>query len=85
MINLANFLLIIEELINYTKEDIDKGHTPLYIYALCSCIRETFCLSYAIRKNNTLYLYFQEEKILIKFEGSNLRYLGPDDRSQSLL
>jgi len=86
LINLANFLLIIEEIINYTKKDIDKGYTPPLIYKICcSCIRETFCLSYAIRKNNTLYLYFQKEKILIKFEGSNLRYLGPDERSQALL
>ena len=86
MINLANFLLIIEEFINYTKKDIDKGLTPPLIYKICcSCIRETFCLSYAIRKNNTLYLYFQKEKILIKFEGTNLRYLGPDERSQALL
>jgi len=82
---LANFLLIIEEIINYTKEDIDKGYTPPLIYKICSCIRETFCLSYAIRKNNTLYLYFQKEKILIKFEGSRLRYLGPDERSQAIL
>ncbi|MHA1256343.1 MAG: hypothetical protein ACTSPS_12150 [Promethearchaeota archaeon] len=83
---MANFLLIIEEIINYTKKDIDKGYTPPLIYKICcSCIRETFCLSYAIRKNNTLYLYFQKEKILIKFEGSNLRYLGPDERSQALL
>ena len=85
MINLAHFLLILEEFINYTKKDIDKGNTPLDIYELCSCIREAFCLSYAIRKNNNLYLYFQKEKILIKFEGSRLRYLGPDERSQALL
>lgn len=85
MINLANFLLIIEEIIDYTKKDIDKGNTPLDIYELCSCIREAFCLSYAIRKSNNLYLYFQKEKTLIKFEGSRLRYLGPDERSQALL
>ena len=86
MINLANFLLIIEEIINYTKKDIDKGLTPPLIYKICcSCIREAFCLSYAIRKDNNLYLYFQKEKILIKFEGYRLRYLGPDERSQALL
>ena len=82
---MANFLLIIEEIIDYTKKDIDKGNTPLFIYELCSCVREAFCLSYAIRKNNNLYLYFQKEKTLIKFEGSRLRYLGPDERSQALL
>ena len=85
MINLANFLLIIEEIIDFTKKDIDIGYTPPLIYKICSCIREAFCLSYAIRKNNNLYLYFQKEKILIKFEDSRLRYLGPDERSQALL
>ncbi|MFW9882628.1 MAG: hypothetical protein ACFFG0_56925, partial [Candidatus Thorarchaeota archaeon] len=40
---------------------------------------------YAIRKDNILYLYFQKEHILIKFEGKGLRYLGPDERSQALL
>ena len=85
MINLANFLLIIEEIIDFTKKDIDIGYTPPLIYKICSCIREAFCLSYAIRKNNNLYLYFQKEKTLIKFEGSRLRYLGPDERSQALL
>ena len=82
---MANFLLLIEEIIDFTKKDIDKGNTPLDIYGLCLCIREAFCLSYAIRKNNNLYLYFQKEKTLIKFEGSRLRYLGPDERSQALL
>ena len=82
---MANFLLFIEEIIDFTKKDIDKGNTPLDIYELCSCIREAFCLSYAIRKNNNLYLYFQKEKTLIKFEGSRLRYLGPDERSQAIL
>ena len=85
MINLANFLLIIEEIIDFTKKDIDIGYTPPLIYKICSCIREAFCLSYAIRKNNNLFLYFQKEKILIKFEGSRLRYLGPDERSQAIL
>lgn len=82
---MANFLLLIENISNYSKQDIDRGKTPFEIYKLCSCIRETFCLSYAIRKRNILYLYFQKEHVLIKFEGKKLRYLGPDERSQALL
>ncbi|MFX0154316.1 MAG: hypothetical protein ACFE9Q_07290 [Candidatus Hodarchaeota archaeon] len=82
---MVNFLLFIQKISHYSKYDIDSGKTPLEIYKLCSCIRETFCLSYAIRKNNILYLYFQEEFILIKFEGSKLRYLGPNERSLALL
>jgi len=82
---LVNFLLVIPELTKYSKKNIDIGNTPLDVYDLCSCIRETFCLSYSIRKNNNLYLYFQNILTLIKFEGERLRYLGPDERSQALL
>jgi len=82
---LVNFLLLIEKIIDYHKTDIDKGQTPLNIYEICSCIRETFCLSYSFRKNNNLYLYFQEEHILVSLFGNELRYLGPDERSQALL
>ncbi len=82
---MVNFLLLIENIIDYNKNNIDKGNTPPDIYKICSCIRETFCLSYAIRKSNNLYLYFQNENVLIKFEGINLRYLSSDERSQALL
>jgi len=82
---LVNFLLILEKIIDYNKKIIDKGITPQKVYELCSCIREVFCLSYSIRKNNFLYLYFQKEHVLVKFEGKKLRYLGPDERSQALL
>lgn len=82
---MVNFLILNEKVPKYSKEDIDKGKTPLDAYILCSCLRETFCLSYKIRKSNNLYMYFQEGNLLIKFEGIKLRYLGPDERSQALL
>ena len=82
---MVNFLLLIEKVIDYSKKNIDKGNTPSEIYKICSCIRTAFCMSYGIRKNNDLYLYFQNNTILIKFGGNKLRYLGPDERSQALL
>ncbi len=85
MINLVNFLLLLEKIVDYNKKDIDRGNTPSQIYNICSCIREAFCLSYNIRKNNDLYLYFQIDNVLIKFQGNRLKFLGPDERSQALL
>ena len=82
---MVNFLLLLENIVHYSKNDIDKGNTPLIIYKICSSLREAFCLSYAIRKENNFYLYFQNEHLLIKFEGKTLRFLGPDERSQALL
>jgi hypothetical protein len=77
--------LYIENVSDYSKKDIDNGHTPLDIYQMCSIIRESFCCSYSIRKNNILYLYVAPTQILIKIDGSSLRYLGSDERSQALL
>ncbi|MBY8988481.1 MAG: hypothetical protein KGD61_08500 [Candidatus Lokiarchaeota archaeon] len=82
---MVNILILIEKISNFTKSTIDKGKTPLDIYNLCSIIRESFCCSYSIRKSNNLYIYIYSTQILIKFEGSSLRYLGSDERSQALL
>ena len=85
MIRLVNFLFFIEDIPDYSKKDIDNGHTPLNVYQVCSIIRESFCCSYSIRKDNNLYIYIDSTHILIKFEGNSLRYLGSDERSQALL
>ena len=82
---MVNILILIEKISKFSKNTIDRGRTPLDIYNLCSIIREAFCCSYSIRKSNNLYFYVDSSKILIKFEGSSLRYLGSDERSQALL
>jgi tRNA pseudouridine-54 N-methylase len=82
---LVIILILIDKISKFTKNNIDSGRTPLDVYNLCSIIRESFCSSYSIRKNNNLYIYFDSIQILIKFEGKSLRYLGPDERSQALL
>jgi tRNA pseudouridine-54 N-methylase len=82
---LVNILILIDKISEFTKNIIDLGKTPLDIYVICSIIRESFCCSYSIRKNNNLYIYFDSTQSLIKFEGNLLRYLGSDERSQALL
>ena len=84
MINL-DFLIFVERISKYTKSDIDEGKTPLDVYTLCATIRESFCISYTIRKNNNLYLYIETDHLFIKIEGKSVRYLGSDERSQALL
>ena len=85
LIILVDFLLLIETIQGYTKHEIDRGLTPLNVYTICSCIRESFCLSYSIRKENNLLLFSYEKLHLIKFQGDKLRFLGSDERSQALL
>ncbi|MFX1523119.1 MAG: hypothetical protein ACFFCC_06425 [Promethearchaeota archaeon] len=82
---MVNFLLLVKNIPEYNKKTIDTGQTPPVIYELCSCIRESFCLSYSIRKDNNLLIFFEKDRILVNFIGDKLRYLGPDERSQALL
>jgi len=78
-------LLLSKSIAEYTKKDIDNGFCPKEIYEICCGLRTCFCLSYAIRKDNDFYLIFIENEIAIKFIGRELRFLGPDERSQALL
>jgi len=80
-----DFLIFIKRVSKYAKSDIDKGKTPFDVYTLCAIIRESFCISYTIRKKNNLYLYNETDNLLIKIEGKSVRYLGSDERSQALL
>ena len=80
-----DFLIFVKSISKYTKSDIDEGKTPLDVYTLCAIIRESFCISFSIRKNNNFYLYIEADHLFIKIEGKTVRYLGSDERSQSLL
>lgn len=82
---MVNFLILIEKFPKFSKSDVDVGKTPIYVYNLCSIIRESFCLSNSIRKNNNLYLYFESLQLLMKYKGKKLRFLGSDERSQAIL
>jgi len=75
----------VESVSKYTKGDIDEGKTPFDVYTLCAIIRESFCISYTIRKDNNFYLYNETDHLFIKIEGKSVRYLGSDERSQALL
>ena len=85
MIDLVTFLISIDKISSFNKKVIDKGKTPLDVYNLCSCIREIFCLSYAIRKENDFYIAINQNFLIIKLIGKSLRYLGSDERSQAIL
>ena len=85
MINLVKFLVCIDKISSFDKKAIDEGDTPLDVYRLCSCIREVFCLSYAIRKENEFFIFINQNHLCLKLIGKSLRYLGSDERSQAIL
>lgn len=82
---MTQFLLYVENISKFSKSDINEGKIPPDVNAICLCIKNVFCLSYSIRKHNIFFIYVINHNFMIKFEGKTLRYLGPDERSQSLL
>ncbi len=51
---------------------------------LCRCVTAAFCLSHGIRRDVTVYLILQNQ-IIIRFDGSTLKHLNPDERSTAAL
>ena len=82
---MVKFLVCIDKISSFDKKITDQGNTPLDVYRLCSCIREVFCLSYAIRKENEFYIFINKNHLFLKLIGNSLRYLGSDERSQAIL
>lgn len=78
-------MLITNNIPNYTKQDIDCGETPKLVVKVCLSLKAAFFLSYKIRKNVNFFIYIVKRRVLLKYEGLSLKYLGPDERSQSLL
>jgi tRNA (pseudouridine54-N1)-methyltransferase len=52
--------------------------------ALCRCVNSAFFLSHDFRSDVRLFLVLQD-KLTIRFEGSELRRLNPDERSTAAL
>jgi tRNA (pseudouridine54-N1)-methyltransferase len=51
---------------------------------LCRCVNSSMCLSHAIREDTRVWLVLQDE-FTVRFEGSELRNLNPDERSTAAL
>ncbi|WP_435196306.1 tRNA (pseudouridine(54)-N(1))-methyltransferase TrmY [Natronomonas sp. EA1] len=54
------------------------------IDVLCRCVNSAFFLSHAIREDVRVYLVLADE-FTVRFEGSELRRLNPDERSTAAL
>jgi tRNA (pseudouridine54-N1)-methyltransferase len=67
---------------NFTLNDLPGSAGRLDI--LCRCVNSSFFLSHDIRRDSELYLILQN-KITLRFVGSRLRHLNPDERSTAAL
>ena len=66
----------------FSLDDIAGGAGRLDV--LCRCVSSAFFLSHAIREDIRVYLVLSDE-FTVRFEGSELRRLNPDERSTAAL
>ncbi len=66
----------------FSLDDLAGGAGRLDV--LCRCVNSALCLSHAIRENVRVWLVLQDE-FTVRFEGSELRNLNPDERSTAAL
>ncbi|WP_135853714.1 tRNA (pseudouridine(54)-N(1))-methyltransferase TrmY [Halorussus salinus] len=67
---------------DFSLDDLAGGAGRLDV--LCRCVNSAFFLSHAIREEVRVLLVLQDE-VTVRFEGSELRRLNPDERSTAAL
>ena len=67
---------------DFSLDDLAGGAGRLDV--LCRCVNSAFFLSHAIREDVRVHLVLRDE-LTIRFEGSDLRRLNPDERSTAAL
>jgi hypothetical protein len=80
-----NIILFVPELPVYHKRDIDMGETPPVIYEIIEACRGAFFFSHGMRKEVNFAITCEASELVVIYEGSRLRYLGPEERGQTLL
>jgi len=84
LISKITICLVYPALITITKEYFQTGFPP-EIYDILSAIQAAFFLSHNIRTNTDFSLIFLAEDLMITYVGTELRFLGPDERSIGML
>jgi tRNA pseudouridine-54 N-methylase len=75
-----------EELPKFNRKEIDNGSMNREALILVNSIRSSLFTSFGVRKDVNVIIYPHEPKLrMIRIDGENLRYMGPDERSISIL
>ncbi|WP_115864109.1 tRNA (pseudouridine(54)-N(1))-methyltransferase TrmY [Halorussus litoreus] len=67
---------------DFSLDDLAGGAGRLDV--LCRCVNSAFFLSHDVREDVRVHLVLQDE-LTVRFEGSELRHLNPDERSTAAL
>lgn len=68
------------------RQEIDKGTLNRDALTVVNCVRSSLFTSYGLRRDSNLILYpLDRSDELIRIEADKLRYMGPNERSISIL
>lgn len=76
--------LLVPSQFTIKKEYFQTGFPP-EIYEILIAIQASFFLSHQIRINTNVSLMFLDENLVIEYIGTELQFLGPDERSIGML
>ncbi|MDD1779359.1 MAG: hypothetical protein LUQ65_14425 [Candidatus Helarchaeota archaeon] len=76
--------LLYPKYIEIKKDYFEEGF-PTEIYNIIMAIQAAYFLSHKIRTNTEVLLAFLDNDLVIHYIGSELRFLGPDERSIGML
>jgi tRNA pseudouridine-54 N-methylase len=67
------------------RQEIDEGNLSPDALTAVNCVRSSLFTSYGLRRDSKLIFFEIQSNRLILIEGDKLRYMGPNERSISIL
>jgi len=67
------------------RQEINEGNLSRDALTAVNCVRSSLFMSYGLRRDSKLIFYQAHSGKLILIEGDKLRYMGPNERSISIL
>jgi tRNA pseudouridine-54 N-methylase len=83
---LRHFILFMSRFPEIGRQEIDRGTLNREALGVVNCVRSSLFNSYGLRRDSNLILCpVDQGNKLIRIEGEKLRYMGPNERSISIL
>lgn len=83
---MRSFVLVMEEFPEISRQQIDIGAMRREAITLVDCVRSSLFTSHGVRKDVNVVVYpLEPGGRLIRIDGEKLRFMGPDERSISIL
>jgi tRNA pseudouridine-54 N-methylase len=83
---LRSFILVMEKSPEFRRQEIDRGTIHRDAVSLVNCVRSSLFTSLDVRRDTSVIICPLDHRgKLVRIDGKELRYMGPDERSISIL